>query len=62
MVSHGGELPMIPLLAAAQRICALNIPAVVKEVQLLQLGFTHITFPVRGPIRARYLGVEYELE
>lgn len=55
---------MIALLATAQRLCAhrFDIPAVVLEQQLLELGFTHVTFPLRGPIRARYLGVEYTLE
>lgn len=32
------------------------------ELQLLELGFHSVEFPKRGPIRARYLGVTYELE
>lgn len=39
-----------------------NLTALQIEEALIALGFHSISFPKRGPIRVRYLGVEYELE
>lgn len=53
---------MIVLLALAQEIVDKPLKAIEIERRLLDLGFTDIEFPVRGPrVRVRYLGVVYDL-
>ncbi len=47
---------------AVQEFSLGHINAIECETLLLALGWTHITFPKRGPlVTARYLGILYEL-
>lgn len=54
---------MIALLAAAQAIVDQGLRALETEAKLLELGFTDIEFPRRGPqVRAKYLGILYDFD